>query len=72
VQAHWSALEKHNSKRNQYKADHIRADDEYSGSDQEDHKDYLASHDDMSNWTKEDWVDFQNGSFVPNPRLDFW
>jgi hypothetical protein len=69
------ALEKCNSKCNQYKVDQIPADDEYNGSDQEDHEDcedYLASHDDMSNCTKEDWVDYENGSFVPNPRPDFW
>jgi hypothetical protein len=43
-----------------HKVDQIRADDEYSGSDQEG---YSASLDDMSNWTKEDWVDYQNSTF---------
>jgi hypothetical protein len=63
------ALEKHNSKCTQYKADQIRADDECSGSDQEDHEDFPASHDNMSNWTSEDWVNYQNGSFVSSPNV---
>jgi hypothetical protein len=66
------ALEKHNSKQNQYKVNQIPADDECSGSDQEDHEDYSATNNDMSNWTSKDWVDFQNVSFAPNPRPDFW
>jgi hypothetical protein len=66
------ALEKRNQKRNQYRVDQIRTDDEHSGSDQDDHEGYSAANDDMTNWTREDWIDFQNGSFVPNPRSDFW
>jgi hypothetical protein len=65
---HARALEKRNSKCTQYKVDQIRADDECSGSNQEDHEDFSASHDNMSNWTSEDWVDYQNGSFVPRPN----
>jgi hypothetical protein len=68
------ALEKRNAKRTQYKVDQVHADDEYSGNDQdaqEDQEDYLVANDDMTNWTREDWIDYQNGSFVPSPRSDF-
>jgi hypothetical protein len=65
------ALEKCNSKCTQCNMNQIRVDDKCSGSDQEDHEDFLASHDDMSNWTGEDWVDYQNGSFVPKPNFGY-
>ena len=65
------ALEKRNSKRNHYNMNQICADDECSGSDREDHEEVSTSRlDDMPNWTSEDWVDYQNGSWVPNQN--FW
>jgi hypothetical protein len=59
------ALEKRNAKKLQYQVDQVCAEDDQDN--QEDTDDYLAANADMTNWTKEDWIDFQNGSFVPSP-----
>jgi hypothetical protein len=64
------ALEKRHAKKTQYQIDQVYAeDDQY---DQDDDDECAGASDDMSNWTKEDWVGFQNGSFAPYSRPNFW
>ena len=74
VYFHAQALEKHNAKRTQYMVDQVRADDEYSGSDQdvqEDQEDYSAANDNMANWTREDWIDYPKWFFCTKPQIGF-
>ena len=51
------ALEKCNAKKLQYQVDQVYTGDDQN--DQEDTDDYLVTNADMTNWTKEDWIDFQ-------------
>ena len=55
------ALEKWQAKKTQYQVDQVYAEDD----------EYADASDDMSNWTKEDWVAFQTGSFAPYSRPNF-
>ena len=63
------ALEKRQAKQTQYQVDQVYAEDDQD--DQDDDDEYAGASDDMSNWTKEDWAGFQNGSFAPYSRPNF-
>jgi hypothetical protein len=69
---HTKALEKCNSKRNQYNVNQICDDDECSDRDREEHhEDVPASRStDTPNWGNQDWVDYQRGSLVSDQN--FW
>jgi hypothetical protein len=59
------AMEKNNAKKVQYQVNQVYVEDDQD--DQDDTDNYSAANTDMTNWTKEDWIDFQRGSFVPSP-----
>ena len=61
------ALEKHNAKKTQYQVDQVYADKD----DDDQDEDYSGPNDNMTNWTKEDFIDYQNGSYVPGQRKFF-
>ena len=61
------ALEKRQAKKTQYQVDQVCAEDE--DADQQESEDYDLN---MDDWTPEHWLAFQNGSFTPYARQDFW
>ena len=55
----------------QYQVDQVCAEDDYVDQQEYDDDEYAHVSNDMDDWTLEDWVAFQNGSFAPYLRSNF-
>ena len=65
------ALEKRQAKKTQYQVDQVYAEDDHVDQQEYDNDECAHVSDDVDDWTKEDWVAFQNGSFTPYSRPNF-